>query len=70
MFDDLIKNHLRKNMSKDEVVALIGKPDYEDRTEFFSYKLGFWSGFRIDLDTLDLEFSRDGKLKKSYRVQY
>ena len=48
MFDDLRKNYLRKNMSKAEVTELIGKPDYEDRTDLFSYKLGFWSGFRID----------------------
>ncbi len=70
MFDDLRKNYLRKNMSKDEVIALIGKPDCEDRAEFSSYKLGFWSGFRIDLDTLDLEFSKEGRLKKFYRVQH
>jgi len=65
LFDDL-----RKNMSKAEVIELIGKPDYEGKTDFFSYKLVYWSGFRIDLETLDLEFSKEGRLKKFYRVQH
>jgi hypothetical protein len=70
MFDDLRKNYLRKSMSKAEVIALMGKPDYEDGAEFISYKLGYWSGFRIDLDTLDLRFNKEGKLRKFYRVQH
>lgn len=70
MYEDLIENNLSKGMSKKEVIDLLGQPDYKSEEYFLSYNLGAWSGFRIDYDSLDLEFDKDGKLVKFYRVQH
>lgn len=70
MYEDLIENHLSKGMSKEEVINLLGKPDFESEEYFLSYNLGMWSGGRMDYDSLDLKFNRDGKLSEFYRVQH
>lgn len=39
MYEDLVKNHLTKGMSKEAVVILLGKPDKSDANSFW-YELG------------------------------
>jgi len=70
MIDDLFNNHLRKGLPKEEITKLLGEPDFEVSDNFISYNLGMWSGFRMDYDSLDLEFDNSGKLLKCYRVQH
>lgn len=70
MYEDLLEKHLKKGMTKAEVLALLGKPDATSRSRLFSYELGMWSGMRIDTDTLDVEFDGTDKVKRAYRVQH
>jgi outer membrane protein assembly factor BamE (lipoprotein component of BamABCDE complex) len=70
MADDLRENHLRQGMKKDEVIALLGEPDFDEQTHVFKYTLGMWSGTRIDYDSLDIEFDLSGRLVKTSIVQH
>jgi hypothetical protein len=70
MFQDVTENYLRKGLSKQDVLGLLGEPDNEKTENKYSYNLGMWSGYRMDYDSLDIEFDYDGKFIKSYRVQH
>ena len=70
MYADLKRHHLRRGMSRDEVLALLGEPDLRESATHFSYSLGAWSGFRMDYDTLEVEFSKAGHLTSVDRVQH
>jgi hypothetical protein len=68
MTDDLIKNHLRPGMSLDSVYQMLGPPDKVEGTDTLQYYLGYWSGFGMDPDILQLEL-RQGELIRVYRYQ-
>jgi hypothetical protein len=70
MYEDLTTKTLKKGMSKHHVLALLGEPDFSKEETVFKYNFGAWSGFRIDYDSLDIEFDQDGKVKSFYRVQH
>ncbi len=70
MYEDLTKKKLKKGMSKQDILTLLGEPDFSKDETVFKYNLGAWSGFRIDYDSLDIEFDQDGKVKVFYRVQH
>lgn len=70
MFENLTEQYLKPGMSKKEVILLLGKPDFREEENFFSYNLGMWSGYRIDYDSLDLKFNKKGQLVEFYRVQH
>lgn len=70
MYEDLTKKNLKKGMSKQDVLTLLGEPDVSKEETVFTYNLGAWSGFRIDYDSLDIEFDQDGKVKAFDRVQH
>jgi len=70
MVSDLIDNFLKKGMNKQEVVKILGKPDFEKSENVFKYNLGMWSGYRVDCDSLDIEFDKTNRLKKIYTVQH
>lgn len=56
---------LRPGMSKDEIVALLGKPDIQENNRF-EYELGLL-GFGVDYAWYVLEFDEDGRLA-SYKL--
>ncbi|MCC2668438.1 MAG: hypothetical protein K0Q72_909 [Armatimonadetes bacterium] len=77
MTSDLLRRHLKKGTGRQEVLALLGKPDQRkthqgkplvegagsERTrEILRYSLGNWSGLRMDTDYLDLAFDESGRL--------
>ena len=71
MLADLEKTVLREGMTKDEVIALLGPPDFDQPSErSVKYRLGSWSGMRIDPDSLEIAFGRDGKVEQVYCVQH
>jgi hypothetical protein len=70
MYEDLTTKNLKKGMSKQDVLTLLGEPDFSKEEAVFKYNLGAWSGFRIDYDSLDIAFDQDGKVKAFYRVQH
>jgi|SRR6266511_3681094 hypothetical protein len=70
MYEDLTTNNLKRGMSRQDVLTLLGEPDFSKEETVFKYNLGAWSGFRIDYDSLDIEFDQDGKVKAFYRVQH
>lgn len=64
MYEDLILNYLKKNMLKEDVIKLLGKPDEINKDKEFSYNLGMWSGLRIDYDSLNIKFDRNNRVIK------
>lgn len=71
MLEDLKKTALKNGMTREEVLALLGEPDYELPSEtMMRYRLGSWSGMRMDPDSLDIEFGRDGKVRRIFRSQH
>lgn len=70
MVDDLIANHLRPGMTRQEVTALLGDPDFDTKGDVATYYLGHWSGLRWDPDVLECHFGAAGELSKALRVQW
>ena len=70
MADDLRKNHLQRGMAKQEVLDLLGEPDFDKQAHVFKYNLGMWSGTRIDYDSLDIQFDSSGRLIRTAIVQH
>jgi hypothetical protein len=69
MVEDLMKNHLRKGMSQDEVIEILGKPDFTlKRERTIGYGLGR-CGYSIDIDEFRLIFDPAGKLEQFSQVQ-
>lgn len=62
MVDSLLKEHVQIGMQKSQLVALLGKPDYDHGGEA-SYELGYCQTF-VDPDTLDFYFDQQGALTK------
>jgi hypothetical protein len=69
MAHDIKTNIPRTGLTKTEVEGLLGEPDF-NKAEVHEYNLGFCSGLRIDLDTLDVHFDSEGKLTEVYVVQH
>lgn len=70
MVSNLQKKYLQLGMSKQEVLRLLGEPDYEESSTVYKYNLGVWSGFRIDYDSLDVHFDSSGRLTHTQVVQH
>lgn len=70
MLHDLAASHLRPGRPRGELIELLGPPDAIDRLDCASWRLGFWSGFRVDVDTLDVRFDDAGRLVDWSRVQH
>lgn len=70
MYEDMTKKVLKKGMSKEEVVTLLGEPDFSKEKLIFKYNIGAWSGFRIDYDTLDIHFDPQGQVTDFTRAQH
>lgn len=69
MAHDIRTNVLRAGLAKTEVKTLLGEPDFS-RADVHEYILGACSGFRIDIDTLDVHFDSEGRLTKVQVVQH
>jgi hypothetical protein len=61
MAHDIIDHHLNINMTNTQVESLLGKPDGTSSPSHYAYTLGMCSGFKIDYDTLDVNFDDTGK---------
>ncbi len=68
MISDLMKNYLKTDMTRSEVIKLLGKPDRRDEKHFISYLIGM-QGFVSDPGQLELEFSDEKKLVKYYLIE-
>ena len=70
MYDDLVANHLKVGMTRDEVAMLLGEPDLsEKRPDSWMYRLGMWSGYRMDYDALQVSFDEHGRVTGVRRFQ-
>jgi len=70
MADDLRRKHLPRGMAKEQVIELLGEPEYEKSSQVLKYNLGMWSGIRFDYDTLDIYFDSSGRLTETRIVQH
>ena len=61
MVDDLLKNHLKVGMTKEQVLALLGPPE-QDRQESLWYHIGSYRRRRIlsGSDQLVVGFDKEG----------
>jgi hypothetical protein len=73
MAGHLIRAHLKPGTRREQVIALLGKPDSEDKSKdgapIYRYYLGNWSGFRMDGDYLDIRFDTTGRVTVAYTWQ-
>ena len=69
MAHDIKTNTLHTGLTKTEVEGVLGEPD-SNKADVHEYNLGFCSGLRIDLDTLDVHFNSEGRLIKIQVVQH
>jgi hypothetical protein len=75
MFGDLRNRHLRPGTRKARVLELLGKPDFGSKGEREGnvcerWHLGFCSGFKIDLDSLNVCFDKDERVSHVFRLQH
>lgn len=70
MADDLLRKHLRKGMTRNQVQALLGEPDFSSSSNPWEYMLGCWSGFRMDADTLDVYFDDSNNVSRVRITQH
>ena len=81
MFVDLAERLEQQRPRRAEVLHLLGEPDFyllgsnplsppDLNANPLSYNLGMWSGFRIDYDSLEIEFDDEDRVRKVYRLQH
>lgn len=79
MLTDLRENYLNKELSKSQVINLLGKPfEFEKRTvestndtlNLMLYPVGAYSGFGIDFDFLVISLDENDKKIKVWVEQY
>lgn len=56
MVTDLIRHHLRKGMTQDSVVRLLGEPDHGKSREVYRYNIGWGHTWKIDPYYLEIYF--------------
>jgi hypothetical protein len=56
--------------SRAQAIALLGAPDASDRPAHASYHLGFLTWLSMDPDTLDMDFSADGRFVEAKIVRH
>lgn len=54
---------LDSRMTREEVIELLGPPEYGSEDSNFQYLLGPWSAFRMDYDLLIITFDEDDRVK-------
>ena len=82
MIEDLSKNILKRGLSENSVLDLLGKPDridppskfggverHKNARKVWSYSVGQWSGFRVDEDFLAVAFDARGEVLASWHWQ-
>lgn len=69
MVADLAARELRAGRPRGELVALLGAPDAGDGARWCGWRIGWWSGLRLDQDVLELHFDADGALAHWTRAQ-
>lgn len=70
MVRDVMINHLSAGMSREDVINILGQPDYSVESVRLRYRVGMASGFGIDDDTLDIHFSQSGKVTEYKLFQH
>lgn len=65
MADDLINNHLKKGLSRGEIMLILGSPDSQTGDGCGRYYLGWYKSF-MDPESLVVCFSENGRLAKTY----
>lgn len=69
MYEDLKRTLLRDRPTRDGVLKMLGEPDDPERDGSLRYRLGAWSGFRIDYDTMTVTFDQSQRVSGVYREQ-
>lgn len=75
MYGDLKNRFLRPGAGRSRVIELIGKPDFgsegtKDGNKCQRWNLGFCSGFKIDLDSLNVCFDKADRVSHVFRLQH
>lgn len=75
MFGDLRNRYLRPGTAKARVIGLLGKPDFgstgtHQGNTCERWTLGFCSGFKVDLDSLNVCFDAADRVSHVFRLQH
>jgi len=69
MRDDILESGILKGKSKNEIIDLIGKPDFNDSTDIWTYDLGTsGAGFGWQFNSLELTFE-NGKVSEVKKIE-
>jgi len=55
---------IEARMTREEVLEMLGPPEYGSATYSIKYLLGAWSGIRIDYDFLEIYFDESERVNK------
>lgn len=69
MTRDIIRRIAKPGTPRNQVERLLGSPEPQPDTDTTSYNLGMCSDFRMDYDSLVIEY-RGGAVKTAYHVQH
>lgn len=69
MYEDLIKNILKKGMPKQDIQALLGEPDLASEETRIGYNLGTCTEYSVNF-SLEIDFDREGKASSYSRCRH
>ena len=70
MAKDVRDNVLLRQMTREDVIALLGQPSGNFTEQEYQYVLGMCSGFGIDYDNLHVYFDERGKFSYAQIIQH
>ncbi len=71
MVGDIRDRVVRPGMTRAEVRTLLGVPDWESaRPDEDHWRIGMWTGFRMDEDTLLVRYAPDDRVRDVHVVQH
>lgn len=75
MAEDLKRRLMSQRPTYDEVVKMLGEPDYMTeaermRDDLLRYNLGMWTGLRTDNDSLDIYFDEQRRVREVRIAQH
>ena len=69
MYEDLRRTLLRDRPTREAILQMLGEPDDPVRDGVLRYRLGAWSGFRIDYDTMIVTLDESQRVSSVLREQ-
>ena len=70
MAEDIRANILKSNMTREDVINILGRPDSPDGSFALEYVLGMCSGLGVDYDNLEIYFDHTDRFSNAVIRQH